>query len=83
MIVPERYVVRMLNIPDNLTQVEFENNLCERELKYNKIFFASANGRTSAGFAFFEFDTREQMELFKANFTNINDDIIYHSNKKQ
>lgn len=83
MIIPDRYVVRMLNIPDYLTQVEFEQNLYNRRLKCSKVYFASANGQTSAGFAFIEFDTREQMELFKSSFTNVNDDIIYHSNKNQ
>lgn len=83
MIIPNRYVVRMLNIPDNLTQVELEQNLRNRELKCSRIYFASTNGQTSAGFAFIEFNTREQMELFKSNFITINDDTIYDYNVKQ
>jgi hypothetical protein len=79
MIIPERYVVRMFNIPDNLKQVEFEENIYNRELKYKKIYFASNNGQTSAGFAFIEFDSREQMNLFNSYFTNVNDDIIYNN----
>lgn len=79
MIIPERFVVRMFNIPDDMTKTEFEKNLCNRELEYRKVFFASHNGQLSAGFAFIEFDTREQMNLFKSYFNRIEDDIIYNN----
>ncbi len=79
MIIPERFVLRMLGIPDNLTQIEFEQNLHNHDIKWKKIYFSSSNGQTSAGFAFIEFDTREQMNAFKSNFTNVNDDIIYRN----
>lgn len=79
MIIPERYVVRMLNVPDDMTQVQFEMNLSSRKLNYKKVHFASSNGKTSAGFAFIEFDTREQMNLFKIYFTTVNEDIIYNN----
>jgi hypothetical protein len=79
MIIPERYVVRMFNIPDDITKVEFEENLHNRDLKYNKVYFASTNGQSSAGFAFIDFDTREQMNEFKSVFHNVGDDIIYNN----
>lgn len=77
MIIPERYVVRMLNIPDTLTQGEFESRFTLENMKYNKVYFASKNGKTSAGFAFIEFNSRDEMELFKIHFDNINEDILY------
>lgn len=79
MIIPERYIVRMLNIPDNLTQVKYEENLNNRNLTYKKIYFASRNGELSVGFAFIEFDTRDQMDMFKTYFKNIGDDILYNN----
>lgn len=79
MIIPERFVIRMFNIPDDITKTEFEKNLSNRDLKYRKVFFASHNGQSSAGFAFIEFDTREQMNLFKSYFNRIEDDIIYNN----
>lgn len=82
MIIPERYVVRMLNIPNNITKAEFEQDLCNHNLKSKKIYFASINGRTSAGFAFIEFDDREQMNLFKSCFNNLNDDILYNNGEQ-
>lgn len=78
MIVQDRYVVRVFNIPDTMTKVQFEDDLCNRNLVYQKVYFASNNGQTSAGFAFIEFETREQMNLFKNCFTNVNEDIIYN-----
>jgi hypothetical protein len=82
MIIPQRYIVRMFNIPDNMTQIEIEENFTDRNLTYKKIFFASTNGQYSAGFAFIEFDSREQLNLFKSCFINVNDDIIYNNGKQ-
>lgn len=81
MIIPERYVVRMLNIPDKMTQPIFESQLSQYNLKFNKVYFASHDGTTSAGFAFIEFNSRDQMGVFKMHFDNINEDIIYSDGK--
>jgi hypothetical protein len=77
MIIPDRYVVRMLNIPDTMTQEIFESQMTQRSMKYDKVYFASHDGKTSAGFAFIEFNSRNEMELFKMHFDNINEDILY------
>lgn len=82
MIIPRRYVVRMFNIPDNITKGQFEDYLFNHRLKYRKMFFASSNGHLSAGFAFIEFDDREQMNIFKSYFHNVNDDISYNYGKQ-
>lgn len=81
MIIPERYIVRMFNIPDTMTQCTFENQLTQNNMKYKKIHFASQDGKTSAGFAFIEFNSRNEMELFKMHFDNINEDILYSNGK--
>jgi hypothetical protein len=77
MIIPERYVVRMLNIPETMTQSKFESRLAQQNVMYDKVYFASQDGKTSAGFAFIEFNSRDKMELFKIHFDNINEDILY------
>jgi late competence protein required for DNA uptake (superfamily II DNA/RNA helicase) len=81
MVIPKRYVVRMLNIPNTLTQRIFENELTQHKMKYNKLYFASHDGKTSAGFAFIEFNSMNEMEVFKMHFDNINEDILYSNGK--
>ncbi len=79
MVIPERYLVRMFNIPDTMTKRELDEQFISRDLKYSKIFFASQNGTTSAGFAFIEFDSREDMNIFKIHFNNVGEDILYNN----
>lgn len=81
MVIPERYLVRMFNIPDTLTKQELDDQFVSQNLKYKKVFFASQNGFTSAGFAFIEFDSREDMNLFKIHFYNVGEDILYNDGK--
>lgn len=79
MVVPERYLVRMFNIPDNMTKKELEDQFVSRDLSYKCIFFSSHDGQTSAGFAFIEFYSREEMNLFKIHFYNVGEDILYNN----
>ena len=81
MLIPERYVVRMLNIPETMTRSTLESQLSQHNIPYVKLHFASQDGVTSAGFVFIEFKTRQDMALFKMQYHNINEDILYNNGK--
>lgn len=79
MIIPKRYVVRMLNIPEGLTRNQLENQFIQQKFVYKHLFFASNNGQSSAGFAFIEFETIEDMNTFVQYFEKYNEDILYNN----
>lgn len=72
-----RYIVRMFNIPENLTKKDLEDKLINERINFRNIYFASHNGNLSAGFAFIEFDRIEDMEDLRNVFKNVQEDVLY------
>lgn len=64
-----RYVVRVLGIPTSLTKSAFESELTKNQVQYEKVFFAAkSNEGWSAGFAFVEFSTEDDMHVFMERY---------------
>ena len=59
-----RHMIRLLGIPATYTKQQLEQDLKENNIEHDKNFFATTDGVCSTGFAFVEFFTQEQKEMF-------------------
>ena len=77
--VRNKYVLRMYNIP--LTKTD--NDLNQEFLKYTfpfiKVTLAKKTNMESAGYAFIEFESQQDLDSFSQHFNKLrNDLVIYH-----
>ena len=77
----QRYVVRVLGIPEALTKQSFEQDLLKQQVTYKSVWFAThSNGFQCAGFAFVEFPSKESMSSFLARYPlSQHNDVLWSS----
>jgi hypothetical protein len=74
----KRHVARLLGIPTNITQPVLEQKFIDDGLSFKKLFFASQDSVHSAGYAFVEFESEDDMEKFNTIYIlNSYGDSIY------
>lgn len=64
----QRYVVRVLGIPESYTKDTFEQELLKHQVAFKSVWFATEGAGVCAGFAFIEFESRENMDLFVVRY---------------
>jgi len=73
------FVLRMYNIPVSKTDEELNTEFLKYTVPFVKVTLARKTNMDSAGYAFIEFESQQDLDNFAKNFNKLRSDlVIYH-----